>query len=152
MTATATPTTSPRPTAASVWTAGVAATVLAASGTAYGAHDWTEIVVTIPALVVVAAFVFGYVLPRALSKESAGGTALALSIPAVLLTLPAFWTGLPVVLGVAAAIVGNAGRNARSGGGRCIAGLVLGALAVLGYLAIYIGDGIIDGNAGFLFD
>ncbi len=131
---------------------GLAATVLAAAGTVYGAHDWTEIAVTLPGLAVAAAFVFGYVVPRALRKDSAGGTALALSIPAVLLTLPAFWTGLPMILGAAGVVVGNAGRNARSGGGTSITGLVLGALAVLGYLVIYIGDGIMAGNAGFLFD
>ncbi|MDP9441695.1 MAG: hypothetical protein M3P34_05890 [Actinomycetota bacterium] len=151
-TVTSATTTARRPAPASVWGGGLAATVLAAAGTLYGAHDWTEIAVTVPVLAVVAAFVFGFVVPAAMRKESAGGTALGLSIPAVLLTLPAFWSGLPMVLGVAGVMVGNAGRNARSGGGKCIAGLVLGALAVLGYLAIYIGDGIIGGNAGFLFD
>ena len=33
-----------------------------------------------------------------------------------------------------------------------ITGLVLGVIAVLGYLAIYIGDGVILGHSGFLFD
>ena len=93
-----------------------------------------------------------YVVPRALRKDSAGGTALGLSIPAVLLLLPAFWSGLPMILGVAGAMVGNAGRNAPSGSGKSITALILGALAVLGYLAIYIGDGLLGGNAGFLFD
>ena len=152
MTTTATSTAAPRTPAGSAPLAGAAATILGAAGTVYGAHNWTEIFVTVPALAVVAGFVYGYVLPRALRKESAGGTALGLSIPAVLLTLPAFWSGLPMVLGVAAVIVGNAGRNARSGGGTCIAGLVLGALAVLGYLGLYIGDGIVSGRSGFLFD
>lgn len=141
-----------RTSAGSAWVGGLAATTVAAAGTVYGAHNWTEIVVTVSVLAVVAAFVFGYVVPRALRTESAGGTALALSIPALVLVLPAFWTGLPMVLGVAGVMVGNAGRDARSGSGKSIAGLVLGALAILGYLAVYIGDGIIAGNAGFLFD
>lgn len=150
-TATATPTTrrvDPGP----VRAAGLAATAVAAAGTLYGAHDWTEVTVTLTVLGIASAVVFGYVLPRTLRKDSPGGTALALSIPAVLLLLPAFWSGLPMVLGVAGAMVGYAGRNAPSGSGRSITALILGALAVLGYLAIYIGDGIIGGNAGFLFD
>lgn len=118
----------------------------------YGAHDWTEIIVSTSILVAVTAVVFGLVLPKALRKESAGGTGLALSVPAALLTLPAFWSGLPLVLGVAGMIVGNAGRNARTGSGKCIAALVLGALAVLGYVAIYVSDLVINGSTGFLFD
>ena len=47
--------------------------------------------------------------------------------------------------------VGNAGRRAPSGAGKCIAATVLGALAAVGYLAIYISDGM-NGGAGFLFD
>lgn len=127
----------------------------ALAGTAlliYGAHHWTEIMVSSTILVVVTALVFGLVVPRALRKESAGGTALALSVPAVLLVPPAFWSGLPLVLGVAGMIVGNAGRTARSGSGKAVAGLVLGALAVLLYAATYIGDVLTGGGAGFLFD
>jgi hypothetical protein len=48
-------------------------------------------------------------------------------------------------------VVGNAGRNAPSGAAKSIAGLGLGVLAILCYFAIYIGDGIISGRAGFLF-
>jgi hypothetical protein len=88
---------------------------------------------------------------RALRKDSAGGTALGLSVPAVLLLVPAFWSGLPLVLGVAGLVVGNAGRGARSGGGKCVAAVALGALACLGYVAIYVSDGL-NGGAGFLFD
>lgn len=85
-------------------------------------------------------------------RPSAGGTALALSIPGLVLLLPAFWSGLPLVLGVGGMVLGNHGRSAPSGAGKSIAALVLGALTVLGYFAIYIGDGIVSGNAGFLFD
>ncbi len=131
---------------------GVATALAAAAGTTYGAHDWTEIVVTVAVIAVAAGLVFGLVVPRALRKDSAGGTALGLSVPAALLTLPAFWTGLPLVLGVAGIIVGNGGRTARSGAGKCIAALVIGALAILTYLTIYLWDGFVAGNAGFLFD
>ena len=131
--------------------AGVAAVGVAGVLTALFAHDWAEIAVCAGVLIVVAIGVFGYVVPRALSKESAGGTALGLSIPAFLLTLPAFWSGLPLVLGVAGLVVGNAGRSARSGSGKCIAAVVLSSLAVLGYLAIYVFEAF-AGNTGFLLD
>ena len=129
-----------------------ATSALAAVGfTALGAHDWGEIAVVAGAVVVTAAVVFGFVVPRALRKESAPGTALALSIPAVLLVVPAFWSGLPMVLGAAGLLVGNAGRHARTGGATCIAAVVLGALAVAAYLVIYVGDAT-SGGLGFLFD
>lgn len=125
---------------------GAAVTAVAVGFTAYGAHDLTEILVVAAGLVVVAGLVYGLVLPRALARESAGGTSLALSVSALLLTVPLFWSGLPLVLGVAGAVVGNAGRSSRSGSGTCIAGLVLGTLAVIGYLTIYVVDGFIFGN------
>ncbi len=120
--------------------------------TAYGAHSWGELLSMAAFVALAGLLVFGFVVPRALRKESAGGTALALSVPALLLTLPAFWSGLPLVLGTAGMVLGNAGRTARTGAGQCIASLVVGALAVAGYLAIYIGDGVLAGHAGFLFD
>jgi hypothetical protein len=131
--------------------AGVAAVGVGGVLTALFAHDWIEIGVSVGLLIAVAIGVFGYVVPRALRKESAGGTALGLAIPAFLLTLPAFWSGLPLVLGVAGLIVGNAGRSARSGSGKCIAAVVLSSLAVLGYLAIYVFSAF-AGETGFLLD
>lgn len=131
--------------------AGVASCLAAIAGTAFGAHDWAELLVVAGVLVLTAGLVFGLVVPRALRKDSAGGTALGLSIPALLLLLPAFWSGLPLVLGVAGAMVGNAGRRATTGAGKCIAAVVLGTLAAIGYLAIYVSDGV-AGGAGFLFD
>ena len=129
---------------------GIASALVAAAGTAFGAHDWTEITVTWSVIAVATVLVYGFVVPRALGKESAGGTALGLSIPALVLLLPAFWSGLPLVLGVAGLVVGNAGRRAPTGTGKCIAAVVLGSLAAIGYLAIYISDGM-NGGAGFLF-
>jgi hypothetical protein len=116
-----------------------------------GAHDWTEIAIEVVLIGASSALVFGVVVPRALRKESAGGTALGLSIPAALLVVPAFWSGLPLVLGVAGMVVGNAGRSARTGAGTCIAALVLGALTVIAYAFIYVGD-LGSGGLGFLFD
>ena len=70
----------------------------------------------------------------------------------MLVTLPAFSAGVPLVLGAGAAVLGNSSRTANRRSGMAITGLVLGVIAILGYLAIYVGDGVILGHAGFLFD
>lgn len=129
------------------WAVGAAA--VAVGWTTYGAHTWSELI-TMSALIVVAtALVFTLVVRPALARESAGRKALVLSILAIL-TVPAFWSGLPLVLGVGGIVVGNAGRNARTGSRACTAALILGLVAVAAYLAIYIGDGIFAGHTGFL--
>lgn len=114
--------------------------------TVLGAHDMTEIVVVLVVAAAVTVGVYGFLMPRALDKPSAGSTALTLSLVATALTLPAFWTGLPLVLGVAGAVLGYVGRNAPTGAGRSIAGFVLGLLATMGYLTIYLVDGLVFGN------
>jgi hypothetical protein len=130
---------------------GAGSGVLAAALTAAFAHDWAEIAFSVGIIAGVTALVVGVVMPRALRKESAGGTALGLSIPAILLALPAFWSGLPLVLGVAGLVVGNHGRLASSGARKSIVAVVLGSIAVLVYLAIYVMSGI-AGDTGFLLD
>lgn len=142
---------SDRTSARAVTGLGIAAFAISIVATAVGAHDWAEIAVIGAITAVATILVFGLVVPRALRKESAGGTALALSIPALLLVVPAFWSGLPFMLGVAGAVVGNAGRQAPKGAGTCIVGLVLGALAAVAYVAIYVSD-VTAGGSGFLFD
>lgn len=128
-------------------------TALVAIGwTIFGAHNWRGIGITTAAIVVFSVLAFGVVVPRARKAGTHASWSLGLGIPAVLLTMPVFWSGLPLVLGVAAVLLGNEGRLAERGSGKAIAGLVLGALAVVGYLAIYVGDGVIGGNVGFLFD
>lgn len=114
--------------------------------TSLGAHDVREIVVVTAVAAVVAAGVYGWLLPRALAKPSAGGTALTLSLIAAVLSPLAFWSGLPLILGVAGAFLGYAGRHARAGSGMSIAALAIGALAIIAYLTIYIVDGLLMGN------
>lgn len=127
-----------------------ATAIVALTGAILGAHQWGELATVAAVVLVATGAVFGFVVPRALRKPSAGGTTLALAIPAFLLALPAFWSGLPLVLGAAAAVVGNAGRRAPRGGKTCIAGFVLGLLAVMGYLGLYLYDSIVNGLSGFL--
>lgn len=126
--------------------AAVGVAVVSGFWTVLGAHGAPEIVVVLATIAVVTGGVYGFLLPRALNRPGAGGTALVLSVVAVALTLPAFWSGLPLVLGVAGAMLGYVGRGAPSGAGKAIAGCVLGLLAAMGYLAIYVIDGLIMGN------
>ena len=105
--------------------------------TSLGAHDLREILVVMAIVVAAVVGVYGFLLPRALGRESAGGTALTLSLVAAALTLPAFWSGLPLVLGVAGTMLGYAGRSAASGSGKSIAAVALGSLAALMYVSIY---------------
>jgi len=134
----------------SVTAVGAGATLVALTCTAYGAHTWSEIGVVAVATTVCAALVFGVVVPTAIRKQRPGRTALWLSVPALLILVPAFWSGLPMVLGAAGALLGNAGRRTHTGAGQSTAGLVLGALAVIGYLMIYVSEAVNVGG-GFLF-
>ena len=119
---------------------GVGSFAAAAFWTAMGAHDLGEIVIVTGVCAVVAGAVFGLVLPRALREESAPGRALTLAILGLLFIVPAFWSGLPMVLGAAGALLGYAGRNASTGAKGSIAALVIGLLAVVGYWAAYVTD------------
>ena len=129
---------------------GIVTTLLAIGCTAVGVfyrgpHDdhrhsaWEFIIVT-GVIIATAAFVFAFLLPRALRQESTGKSALTLSVLAVLVLLPAFWSGLPLILGVAGALLGYRGRHATHGSGRSTAAVVLGLLAAIGYLALYVFD------------
>jgi hypothetical protein len=119
---------------------GVGSFAVASFWIGMGAHDVGEIVSMVALCAVVAGGVFGYVLPRAMREESAPGRALTLSVLGLLLIVPAFWSGLPMVLGAAGALLGHAGRNASAGSRTSTAALVIGLLAVAGYWASYVTD------------
>ena len=119
---------------------GVGSFAVAAFWIAMGAHDVGEIVSMVALSAVVAGGVFGLVLPRAMREESAPRRALTLAILGLLLIVPAFWSGLPMVLGSAGALLGYAGRNATSGAKGSVTAFVIGLLAVVGYLTTYVGD------------
>lgn len=131
---------------------GLAAGGVALLCTVYGANDWTEIAMGVVTITAATGLVFGLVIPRALRKQSGPGWSVGLGVVAVLATLLAFWSGIPLITGVGAAVLGKNSRTAEHHRGMAITGLVLGVIAVLGYLAIYIGDGLIAGHSGFLFD
>lgn len=119
---------------------GVGSFAVAAFWIAMGAHDSGEIVSMVALSAVVAGAVFGFLLPRAMREESTPRRALTMSVLGLLLVAPAFWSGLPVVLGSAGALLGYAGRNATSGAKGSITAAAIGALAVVGYLVVYVTD------------
>ena len=129
---------------------GIVTTLLAIGCTAVGVfyrgpqddhrHSAWEFIVVAGIVIVTAAFVFGFLLPRTLRNEGTGKAALTLSVLAVLVLLPAFWSGIPLVLGVAGAMLGYVGRHANHGSGRSTAAVALGLLAAVGYIAIYVLD------------
>jgi hypothetical protein len=72
-------------------------------------------------LVVLAAGIFGFLVPaglRSAARPGWSGAALALGILAVLCVPVAFWSGLPLLLGTAGVLVGTAGRQAATAAGR----------------------------------
>lgn len=117
------------------------ATVLAAVGTYVSTDEQgtREFLVVCAIIAVAAAVVFGLVVPRGLQREAAGATALTLSILGLLAVL-AFWAGLTPILACGGALLGWAGRDADRGRGMCRAAIGIGALALVGYLAIYATD------------
>ena len=76
----------------------------------------------------VVCILYPLVVARGLRQDNAGGRALTMGILAVLLIVPAFWSGLPMILGAAAALLGYAGRRAAHGSGQATAAFVLGTL------------------------
>ncbi len=119
---------------------GITSLLIATACSFQGRNSMGEWVFELGLQVVAAAVIFGLVVPRGLRHESAGGRALVMAVLGALLVAPAFWLGLPLQLGAAAVLLGYAGKGASTRSGLSIASLVLGALTVVFYLAIYIGD------------
>jgi hypothetical protein len=95
------------------------------------------------AIVVSAAF-FGLLVPRLVNAIRAASPRAARGATvcgvAALVSTVAFWSGVPLVLGVAAALLGADGRQVARAGGMAsrpyTAALILGVIAVVGSVAI----------------
>jgi hypothetical protein len=105
-----------------------------------GANSTGEWIFEVAVQVVAAGLLFGLAVPRGLRHESAGKRALAMALAGALLVVPAFWLGLSPLLAAAAVLLGYAGKQATRGSGPATAGLVLGLLTLVAYLAIYASD------------
>lgn len=121
--------------------------VVTSALTIYGADDRWEIAIVMTLIAGTILGVYGYLLPRELTRTRPSAAALVLSIAAVVLLLPAFWSGESLLLGAAGALLGYRNKNAATGAGRSIVGLVLGLLASIGYIAIYVLDAVLPPGA-----
>lgn len=100
-----------------------------------------ERVVDVGAQLVAFVLLYLVAVPRVLVSRRAGAAAVVLGVLAALLVFPAFWSGLPLQLGVAAALMGAAGRRGPRPAPALVA-LVCGLLAGLGYAAVYVVDAL----------
>lgn len=124
---------------------GIAAAVVGVALVIYGAygdpHTKSSQTSAVPFLsvvvVVAAALVFGLVVPRGLRAERASRWALVPGIVSIVLFPLGFWSGVPLVLGGAAALLGSQPKD-RSGDRVSTAAVVLGGIVVLGSLVVTI--------------
>ena len=99
------------------------------------AIHWLNLVIGFLIAAVAAAVVFGWFVRRACRPGArAWPTALVFAVLA-LITVPAFWSGLPPVFAVAAIYLGRRAAN-RAG----LAAIVVGALALLADVGAYATD------------
>ncbi len=94
-------------------------------------------------IAVATAVVFGLVVPRYAGRSA--GVGLGLATAGLLLLVPAFWSGLPAVLGAGGVVLGVAARRTRRSG-VATAAVAIGALAMIGYVAIYMLDWMATNN------
>lgn len=125
----------------------VAVYVVTTALTIYGADDRWEIAIVMTLIAGTLLGVYGYLLPRELGKTRPSATALVLSVAGAVLLLPAFWSGESLLLGAAGALLGYRNQKSATGAGRSAVALVLGLLASIGYLAIYVMDAVLPPGA-----
>jgi hypothetical protein len=117
----------------------VMAAVLAAWGSFSGNGDFGDYWPVLIIIGVVAAIVFGLVVPRGLSGAwSPAITGLVLSVLG-LLTVAVFWSGAPPIFAFGGILLGYVAR-ARAASGIATAAIGIGVLALVADLVIYIGD------------
>ncbi len=98
-------------------------------------HATREYLVVLAIVGVAALAVFGWAVPRALSAPVVGWTAIVLSVLG-LLTVVAFWSGLPPILAAGGVVLGWAQRQSLRG--KLAVGI--GAFALVADLVVWIGD------------
>ena len=104
-----------------------------------------EFVVMGAVVVALAALMFLLVVPRALRSGRTANLGLGLAIASLPFVL-VFWSGISPVLAVSGMLLGSAARRTGDGPGKGSAAVGLGALALLGYVAIYVSDWMATNN------
>ena len=120
--------------------AAVAVAVLGSTVCWLGANSRGEAIGEAVFVPLLTAAIFGLVVARGLRHRAAGGRGIALGVIGILAAPTVFWSGIPLVLGAGATLLGQAGRRADEGSGKAIAAFVLGVLTLIGYVAMYAGD------------
>ena len=118
----------------------VAVAVLGSTVSWLGANSRGEGIGEAVFIPLLTAAVFALVVARGLRHESAGGRGIALGVIGLLAAPIVFWSGIPLVLGAGATLLGQAGRRADEGSGKAIAAFVLGVLTLIAYVVMYVGD------------
>jgi hypothetical protein len=95
-----------------------------------------EYAVTLGGSIAVALLVFGWLIPRTARPGRAGLVTALIGV----LSLAAFWTGLPYVLGPAAVVLGLLGRARAGERGQGTVAVVLGALVTAAAIAAVVVD------------
>ncbi len=116
-----------------------------ADGSQGAEHDPMEFVVIGGFVVALSALMFLLVVPRALASGRTANLGLGLAIGALLFVL-AFWAGITPALAVSGILLGSAARRTSEGAGKGAAAVAIGALALLGYVAIYVSDWMATNN------
>jgi len=116
-----------------------------ADGTEGANAEPMEFVVIGAFVVALAALMFLLVVPRALRSGRTANLGLGLAIGSLPFVL-VFWSGIAPVLAVSGMLLGSAARRTGDGPGKGAAAVGLGALALLGYVAIYVSDWMATNN------
>jgi quinol-cytochrome oxidoreductase complex cytochrome b subunit len=124
----------------------VAITVAGVANLAGQVATLGEVLILIGFLILVSAVVFGLVIPWAKRAMDSGAsnrpakTGIVLSILGFV-TVVAFWSGLPVILGAGGAALGQIGRERAANvgrGGLSLAALIIGIIAAVGAAGILV--------------
>jgi quinol-cytochrome oxidoreductase complex cytochrome b subunit len=118
----------------------VAVAVAAAANLAGDVASTGEVLILLGFVMLIGAIVFGLVIPWAKKTMAEGSsnrpakTGIVLSVLGFI-TIVAFWSGLPVILGAGGAALGQVGRERAASVGRSglsLAALIIGIIAVVG--------------------
>ena len=98
-------------------------------------HAMREYLVVLAIIGVAALVVFGWAVPRAMRASAVGWTAIVLGVLGIV-SVVAFWSGLPPVFAGGAALLGWSQRESTRGK----VGVALGVLALVADIVVYLGD------------
>ena len=114
-------------------------------GTNDADHGAREFLFIAAIVVAVSALMFVFVVPRALRSGRTANLGLGLAIGSLPFVV-VFWSGIGPVLAVSGILLGMAARRAGDGAGKGAVAVGIGALALLGYVAIYVSDWMATNN------